>query len=107
MRITLSKLGGSASRWPALATSGTDTHTVDWSKRLATGVTVSSVAYATDPTSGLTFSSNSVSSNISTVTITANTVEQEYLIKLTPTLSAGSISPITVKLKVVDNKLVR
>ena len=107
MRITLGKLGASASRWPALATEGTDTNTIDWSKRLATGITVSSVAYAATPSNGLTFSSNSVTSNISTITITADKTENEYFIKCTPTLSAGSISPISIKLTVIEQKLAR
>jgi hypothetical protein len=89
--------------WSPLATEGTDTYTMDWSKRLDTGVTLSSVAYEADPTNGLTFTSNSVASNVSSIAITANTVEEQYWIKLTPTLSSGSISPVSVRLKVVKH----
>ncbi|MCK5602771.1 hypothetical protein KAR91_12900 [Candidatus Pacearchaeota archaeon] len=94
-------------RWPALATEGSDTYSIDWSQKLATGVTLSSVSYVSDPTGGLTFSGESVASNISTVEITANTTVQQYQIKCTPVLSTGNISPISVELKVVKHKPAR
>jgi hypothetical protein len=94
-------------RWPSLATEGTATFTMDWTKRLPSGSTLSSVAYAADPTNGLTFSSNSVASNVSTITITADKTEKEYYIKCTPTLSTGSISPVSVRIKVIKHKPAR
>ena len=94
-------------RWESLATEGTATYTIDWTKRLPTGASVSSVAYAADPTNGLTFSSNSVSSNVSSITITADKTEKEYYIKCSPTLSTGSISPVSIRIKVVKHKPAR
>ena len=91
-------------QWPALATEGTDTYGLDWTRRLPTGVNVSSVAYEADPDSGLTFSGAAVISNVSSVTITADESEQEYQVKLSPTLSSGSISPVSVRVKVVKHK---
>lgn len=94
-------------RWPHLATEGTDTYTMDWTKRLPSGASLSSVAYEADPTSGLTFASNSVASNVSSIAITADTTEREYYIKMTPTLSTGSISPVSVRIKVIKHKPAR
>lgn len=94
-------------RWPALATEGTATYQVDWTKRLPSGSSLSSVAYEADPNSGLTFSSNSVASNVASITVTSNTIEREYYVKMTPTLDVSSISPISVRLKVVKHKPAR
>lgn len=98
----------SALRWRDLATEGSATYSLDWTKRLPTGASLSSVAYSLDPNSGgLTFSSNSVASNISTITITADKTEYDYWVKLTPTLDTGSISPVSMKIKVVTHKEAR
>ena len=94
-------------RWPALATEGTATFSIDWTKRLPAGSSVSSVAYAFDPTTGLTEGTNSVSSNVSSIDITANTTEREYWVKATPTLSSGNISPVSIRLKVIKHKPAR
>lgn len=97
----------SALRWNALATEGSAVYSLDWTKRLPSGSSLSSVTYTTDPLTGLTFSSNSVSSNISTVTITADKADTDYWIKLTPVLDSSDISPVSMKLKVVKHKEAR
>lgn len=94
-------------RWYSLATSGTKSVSVDWTNRLPSGSTVSSVSYEADPSSGLTFSGASVASNVSTVSVTADTTEREYKVKCSPTLSSGNISPVSVEIKVVKHKPAR
>lgn len=95
----------SALRWNDLATDGSATYSLDWTKRLPSGSSLSSVAYELDPdSSGLAFSNNSVASNISTITITSTTEEYDYWVKLTPTLDAGSISPVSVRIKTIKHK---
>lgn len=96
-----------ALRWQSLATEGTDNRSIDWTKRLPAGSSLSSVAYKADPDTGLTFSSNTVASNISTITITADKQEYDYWVKVTPTLDTGSISPISIRLKVLKHKEAR
>lgn len=95
-------------RWPALADEGTDTYTIDWTQKLPSGVTLSSVAYEADPNNGLTFAINTVVSNISSIAITAaKGAIREFQVKCTPTLSSGSISPISVPIKVIKHKPAR
>lgn len=94
-------------RWPALATEGTDSYSMDWSDRLPSGVTLSSVSYESDPSTGLTFANEAVASNVASVDITANKTEREYWVKCTPTLSTGNKSPVSVKIKVVKHKPAR
>ena len=91
-------------RLPSIATSGTDSYNVDWTARLPSGATLSSVAYTADPTGEISISGASVASNVATFSVTAGTVEREYFIKMVPTLSAGSISPVSVRIKVVKHK---
>jgi len=94
-------------RWPALASKGTNTYTADWTQKLQTGVTLTSVTYEGDPSGGLTFTNLSVASNISSVDITANDDERQYKIKCFPTLSSGAISPVSIEIKVVKHKPAR
>lgn len=87
-------------QWDYLATNGTDTYGYDWSKQLDTGVTVTSVSYEADPNSGLTLVDQGIASNIASVKITASNSIGKYWIKMTPTLSSGAISPMSVMLEV-------
>jgi len=97
----------SALRWPALATEGSAVYSLDWTKRMPVGSSLSSVTYTTTPVTGLTFSSNSVASDVSTITITADKASTDYWIKITPVLDTSTISPVSMKLKVVVNKEAR
>ena len=87
-------------QWDDLATNGSDIYGYDWSKQLGSGVTVSSVSYEADPNSGLTFVDQGISSNVASVKITATNNVGKYWIKMTPTLSSGVISPMSVMLEV-------
>lgn len=89
-----------ARRWPDLATSSTDDgYEIDWTRHIPSGSSVSSVAYEADPT-GLTFTNNSVTSNISSVAITAGVREDNYYIKATPTLDSGNATAVSILLNV-------
>jgi hypothetical protein len=86
--------------WPPLATNSSDTYAYDWRRLLDTGVTVLSVSYEADPNSGLTFSNNSITSNVASIKITATNNVGKYWIKMTPTLSSGSISAMSIPIEV-------
>lgn len=92
-------------RWPALATEGAAVYGYDWSKLIPSGASLSSVSYALDPSdSNIAFSSAAVASNVATVKLTAGTTEGTYIVKMSPTLSVGNISPLSVEIKVVKHK---
>jgi len=97
-----------AKRWPALATGGSDTFGIDWTRRLPAGSSLVSVAYTSDPVdSNISFSGEEVASNVGTVIITADSDapdKSEYLIKCVPTLDTGVCSPVSVLLKIVKHK---
>ena len=76
---------------------------LDFSAWLPTGVTVSSVTWESDPT-GLTFSSESLASNIATVTISGGYYNNKYKAKCQATLSNGEIEERSLDIKVVEHK---
>lgn len=80
----------------------------DWTRflrnRTPTTTTVSSVTWESVP-SGISFASDSISSNVSQVTATMPTTNKgDYKIVMTATLSNGEIEPQYLSLKVVDYK---
>jgi len=76
---------------------------LDFNAWLATGVTVSTVTWASDPV-GLTFGSESLSSNVATVTISEGRFNQNYKAKATATLSNGEIEERSLTIRIVEHK---
>jgi len=76
---------------------------LDFNAWLATGITVSTVTWASDPI-GLTFSSSSLASNIATTTISEGRFNQNYKAKATATLSNGEIEERSLNIRVVEHK---
>lgn len=81
----------------------TRTIDVDWSAWLASGVSVSSVTWESDP-AGLTFSSESLASNVATVTISEGNYNRRYKVKCQATLSNSDVEERSFDLEVVNHK---
>jgi len=91
-------------RWPDTTENAKCERGIDWTGWLDSGVTISSVAWDSDP-DDLTFSNSTIiTGNVASVEITNASAGVNYKVKCSATLSNGLIEERSVILNCVDHK---
>ena len=93
------------SQFPSKTANAAKVIGLDWTQRLPSGESLVSVTWVSYP-SGLTFSNDGISGNISSALVSGGTADQKYIVEAQATFTDGQKDDVAAPLYVVTYLLI-